>query len=79
MSLRLNAYTLRFSADTFTAFRTDLPEPRHLKALREHLGRDWFLHWRNGFACGMPVLPPLNLLLEARQFSTPRTMKAFLF
>jgi hypothetical protein len=70
MPLRLNAYHLHFSAGQFTAFKQELPSPSDLKPLRQRLNADWFLHWRGGFAWGMP-----RLLSPRTSFGKPATLR----
>jgi hypothetical protein len=55
--LRLNAFELRFSADQYTAFHQKLPNPDDLEELRARVKTDWFIHWRNGVAWGLPRMP----------------------
>lgn len=52
--LRLNAFALRYSADQFTAYVQNLPDPKDLRALRDRINADWFLYWRDGMAWGLP-------------------------
>ncbi|MGZ5120496.1 MAG: hypothetical protein ACXWIH_30065, partial [Burkholderiales bacterium] len=52
--LRLNAFGLEYSSNRFTAYRREVPDPADLKCLREEFGADWFVHWRNGVAWGIP-------------------------
>lgn len=49
---RLNAFGLQYSSHRCTAYRQELADPAGLKVLREQLGPDWFIHWRNGVAWG---------------------------
>src|ERR1700728_1677810 len=55
--LRLNAFELRFSADRYTAFHQELPNPDDLEELRAGVKTDWFIYWRNGVAWGWPRMP----------------------
>lgn len=67
--LRLNAYALRFSADQFTAFHHEMPNPSDLRELRDRIKADWFVYWREGTAWGLPRLDGPKIA-----FGKPRTL-----
>lgn len=45
-SLRLNAFHLAIQAPRFQAFSQPMPDNKQLKGLRESIGNDWFLFWK---------------------------------
>src|SRR6202012_3236498 len=69
MSLLLNAFALRFSANRFTAFRQALPDPKDVQALREQINADWFVYWRGGTAWALPRIANPKL-----SFGEPQTL-----
>ncbi|NER29210.1 MAG: stem cell self-renewal protein Piwi domain-containing protein [Symploca sp. SIO1C4] len=54
MSIFLNGFKVELSAPTFKAYVQELPNNQEVKPLREALGDEWFLHWREGVIYGIP-------------------------
>lgn len=54
MSISLNGFKVELSAQTFKAYVQDLPNNQEVKPLRQALGDEWFLHWRQGKMYGIP-------------------------
>lgn len=54
MSIFLNGFKVELSAQTFKAYVQDLPNNQEVKSLRQALGDEWFLHWRQGKLYGIP-------------------------
>ncbi len=52
--LDFNGFRLDFSSPTFTAYQQAMPDNRHLRPLKEHLGTGWFLYWDEGTVFGLP-------------------------
>jgi hypothetical protein len=50
----LNGIRMTLSSDTFPAWAVDMPDNKALRPLREQIGDEWFLHWRDGKAFGIP-------------------------
>ena len=69
-SLRPNAFHLLIQAPTFQAFSQPMPNNKQLKGLRESIGKDWFLFWKEGTVYGLPRSPQ-----PAVQFGKPITLK----
>jgi hypothetical protein len=59
MSISLNGFKVKLSAQTLKAHVQDLPNNRDVEPLRQALGDEWFLHWRQGKLYGIPrVITP---------------------
>ena len=50
----LNGIRMTLSSDMFPAWALDMPDNKALRSLREQMGDEWFLHWRDGKAFGIP-------------------------
>ena len=50
----LNGIRMTLSSDTFPAWVLDMQDNKALRPLREEIGGEWFLHWREGKAFGIP-------------------------
>ncbi len=69
--LRLNAFPLILSAPKFFVFIQPILDNSELKPLREKIGKEWFLHWRDGAIYGIPrVERPRLSFGKAQQFRT---------
>jgi len=53
-SLRLNAFHLIIQEPTFQVFAQPMPDNKGLKGLRQTIGKDWFLTWKEGTVYGIP-------------------------
>jgi hypothetical protein len=53
-SLRLNAFHLVIPSRDFQIFSQRMPLNRELKPLREKIGDEWFVTWKDGEAYGVP-------------------------
>src|SRR5262245_6892825 len=53
-SLRLNAFHLLIEASTFQGFSQPMPDNKQLKGLRDSVGKEWFLFWKEGTVYGLP-------------------------
>lgn len=56
-SLRLNAFHLRIQTSEFEACARPMPDNKELKPLREKIGKEWFLTWKEGTVYGIPKCP----------------------
>lgn len=54
MSIFLNGFKIELSAQTFKAYVQDLPNNQEINSLRQALGDEWFLYWRQGKLYGIP-------------------------
>ncbi|OWY69050.1 stem cell self-renewal protein Piwi domain-containing protein [cyanobacterium TDX16] len=62
MSIFLNGFRIEITAQTTKVYVQDLPNNQEVKPLREVLGDEWFLHWREGKLYGIPkVATPQKL------------------
>ncbi len=69
-SLRLSAFHILIEAPTFRAFSQPMPDNKHLKGLRDSIGKEWFLFWKEGTVYGLPKSPQ-----PATPFGKPITLK----
>ncbi len=53
MSIVLNGFRVKLSANQFTVQVRDVPDPSRMKDLREEFQTHWFLAWRGGKAYGI--------------------------
>jgi hypothetical protein len=60
MSVSLNGFKVKLSAQTFKAYVQDLPNNQEVKLFREALGDEWFFHWRSGKLYGIPKVNTLS-------------------
>ena len=60
MSISLNGFKVELSAQTFKAYVQDLSHNQEVKTLRQALGDEWFLHWRQGKLYGIPKVTKLQ-------------------
>lgn len=60
MSIFLNGFKVELSDRTFKAYVQKLPNNQEVKPLRETLGDEWFLHWREGYLYGIPKVATLQ-------------------
>ena len=68
-SLRLNAFHLTIQAPDFEAFAQAMGDNKQLKGLRESIGKDWFLTWKEG-----TTIPPIKMpVTELAAMKTPAT------
>lgn len=72
MSICFNGFKVELSANTFTAYVQDMPDNRGLRALREQLQPEWFLHWRSGKVYG---IPKVNISQLTQSFGKPVELK----
>nr|MDZ8056631.1 hypothetical protein [Nostoc sp. EkiNYC01] len=72
MSICFNGFKVELSANTFTAYVQDMPDNRGLRALREQLQPEWFLHWRAGKVYG---IPKVNVSQLTQSFGKPVELK----
>ncbi|MEQ9369747.1 MAG: Piwi domain-containing protein [Coleofasciculus chthonoplastes F3-SA18-01] len=56
MSIFLNGFKVKLSAQSFKASVQALPNNQEVKPLRQELGDEWFLHWQQGKLYGIPKL-----------------------
>lgn len=69
--LRLNAFPLILSTKEFSAFVQPTLDNNELKPLRKKIGKEWFLHWRDGTIYGIPrVEKPCLSFGQAQLFRT---------
>jgi len=53
----LNGFRLTLSKDVLDCFVEPFPDNKLLRELRREKGEQWFIHWRNGKAYGIPRVP----------------------
>lgn len=54
MSIFLNGFKVGLSGQTFKAYVQELPNNQEVGPLREALGDEWFLYWKEGQLYGIP-------------------------
>jgi hypothetical protein len=54
MSISLNGFKVELSAQSLKAHVQALPNNQEVEPLRQALGDEWFLHWRQGKLYGIP-------------------------
>src|SRR5580704_5128564 len=70
MSIMLNGFHVDFSQPTFTAFVRAVPDPKLMRSLRAEFADEWFLHYRDGQAYGIPLVAT-----PAKQFGDPHPLE----
>src|SRR5260221_4794059 len=71
LPLQLNAFPLILSAPKFSVFIQPTFDNSELEPLREKIGKEWFLHWRDGVIYGIPrVEKPCLSFGKAQPFRT---------
>jgi len=73
--LDFNGFRLDFSSPTFTAYQQAMPDNRHLRPLKEHLGTGWFLYWDEGTVFGLPREEGTSHFGEEVELATDQHLK----
>ena len=68
--LCFNGFSVSFTSEEFTTFVSPMPDNRQLDPTREELGDEWFIHWHDGVAYGLP-----KCSTPSRPFGQPQTLK----
>src|SRR5215467_4823781 len=75
MSISLNGFHVQFSQPSFPTYVRDVPDPKIMRQLRSEFADDWFLHYRDGHAYGIPLKPtPSKPFGEVRQLACAEHM-----
>ena len=53
-SLFFNGFAVSFTSEGFTGYVSPMPDNQQLEPAREALGDEWFIHWHDGVAYGLP-------------------------
>jgi hypothetical protein len=69
MSISLNGFKVELSAQILKAHVQDLPNNQEVKPLRQVLGDEWFLHWRQGKLYGIP-----RVITPQKPFGQPKDL-----
>lgn len=73
--IELNGFRLDFSAATFAAYRQPMPDSDQLRALREQVGKEWFLYWDDGMVLGLPRLDGAEAFGEQVELATDQHLQ----
>lgn len=69
-SLFLNGFAVSFTSEEFTGYISPMPDNQQLEPTRETLGDEWFIHWHDGVAYGLP-----KCATPSKPFGKPQTLK----
>ena len=69
-SLFFNGFAVSFTSEGFTGYVSPMPDNQQLEPAREALGDEWFIHWHDGVAYGLPKSSTTSKL-----FGQARTLK----
>ncbi len=69
-SLFLNGFSVKFTSQEFTAFVSPMPDNQQLEPTKEAIGDEWFIHWHDGMAYGLP-----KCATATKPFGQPQKLK----